>query len=218
MKLLLTSAGFTNETISNVLLEMAGRPFKDLKLTFIPTAANVEPGGKEWLIEDYANCKQLGFAQVDIVDISALPKEIWLPRLEEADILFVGGGNSFHLMNWIAKSGLEKVLSKMLETKIYVGLSAGSMVTCKWNSTCLDTYFYDEKSENVDKYNSLGLVDFFIFPHLNSEMFPKVNLEEIGKFANQIPEAVYALDDGSAVVVDGNKISVISEGKWKKFN
>ena len=55
MKLLLTSSGFTNKSIANALLEFAGKPFKELKLVFVPTAANVESGGKEWLINDLCN-------------------------------------------------------------------------------------------------------------------------------------------------------------------
>ena len=34
MKLLLTSAGFTNKSIANALLELCGRPFSELKLDF----------------------------------------------------------------------------------------------------------------------------------------------------------------------------------------
>jgi hypothetical protein len=89
MKLLLTSAGFSNQTIAKAFLELAGKPFKEMKLAFIPTAANVEEGDKGWLIEDLANCKKLGLAEIDIVDISALPREIWQKRLEAADIFNV---------------------------------------------------------------------------------------------------------------------------------
>lgn len=41
MKLLLTSAGITNDSIAKSLLDMVGKDVKDIKVAFIPTAANV---------------------------------------------------------------------------------------------------------------------------------------------------------------------------------
>ena len=164
MKLLLTSAGLVNQPIINALSDLVQKPFKELKLAFIPTAANVEPGGKEWLIDDLQNCKKLNFKQVDIVDISAVSKAIWQPRLEQADILFFGGGNTHYLMDWVEKSGLKELLADWLKTKIYLGLSAGSEI------------------------------------------------------APEMKTPVYALDDNSAVKVDGDQVEVVSTGRWQKFN
>ena len=42
-----------------------------------------------------------------------------------------------------------------------------------------------------------------------------VHLEKI---ADENPTSFYALDDSSAVKVDGDIVSVVSEGEWKKFN
>lgn len=217
MKLLLTSAGFINKSIANALLDLAGRPFKDLKLAFIPTAANIENGGKEWLIEDLHRCVELGFRQVDIVDISALPKSIFLPRLENSDVIFIGGGNTYHLMNWIIKTNSKQEFVSLLRTRIFIGLSAGSMIASKWWSCKYDTRFYDEP-DGPEKYECLGFVDFHIMPHVSSSEFPKVTLNSIAELANEVQEPIYALDDNSAVKVDGDEITVISEGVWKRFN
>ena len=59
MKLLLTSAGLSNKSIIKALKELTEKPFNELKLAFIPTAANVEEGDKDWLIRDLINCKNL---------------------------------------------------------------------------------------------------------------------------------------------------------------
>ena len=82
MKLLLTSAGLTNQTIVKALDELVGKPLDQLKIAFIPTAANLEEGDKGWLIDDLRRLSFLKFKEIDIVDISALPKEIWLKRLK----------------------------------------------------------------------------------------------------------------------------------------
>src|SRR3989344_7711298 len=104
MKLLLTSGGLTNESIINALKELTGKPLNKSKLAFIPTAANPEWGDKSWLVNDLINCKNLGLEEFDIVDISALEKNDWLKRLQNSDIMLVGGGLTWYLMDWVRKS------------------------------------------------------------------------------------------------------------------
>jgi dipeptidase E len=215
MKLLLTSAGLSNQSIINAFLDLAGKPFSELKLAFIPTAANVESGDKDWLIDDLIVCKNLGFQSIDIVDISAISKDMWLPRLQEADVLMFEGGSTLHLMHWMEKSGLRKLLTEMLKTKVYVGISAGSIVTAEKLSLVKVHYEEENVSGNEE---GLGLVDFQIRPHLNSPYFPKANLENLRKNAEKLGETFYAIDDNTAIKVVDGKMEVVSEGAWKKFN
>ncbi|MDO8452778.1 MAG: Type 1 glutamine amidotransferase-like domain-containing protein [bacterium] len=215
MKLLLTSAGFTNKSIAKACEELTGKPLKKLKLAFVPTAANVEEGDKDWLINDLYRTRKL-FKEVDIIDISAVGKEIWEPRLRGADVLMFGGGNSFHLMNCLEKSGLKDLLPELLKTKVYVGISAGS-ICCGPSLKSLKSWYYpdleDEKGDIALKF-----VNFHFRPHLNSKWFPKVREEILEEFAKEFPEPFYALDDQSAIKVDGEKVTIVSEGVWKKFN
>jgi dipeptidase E len=112
MKLLLTSNGLSNESIAKALFELVGKPVSETVVTFIPTAANVGSGDKEWFINDLYNIKRRGLKAIDIVDISALPKEVWLSRIEAADVLFFSGGNTYHLMRWLKESRLAELLPK----------------------------------------------------------------------------------------------------------
>ena len=218
MKLLLTSAGLTNKSISQALLDLAGKPFAELSLAVIPTAANVEAGNKDWLIEDLVNCQKLGFKSVDIVDISALPKDIWLPRLRKADIFLFEGGNVSHLMGWVIRSGLAEFLPELLKTRVYVGISAGSMVACKSLDLAAADFLYSDAIGEYDKDEGLGYVDILIRPHLNSTFFTNVTLANMEKLAKDNPAPFYALDDNSAIKIIDGEVSVISEGVWKKFN
>lgn len=214
MKLLLTSAGLSNKSISKTLVELAGKPFNELKLAFIPTAANVEEGDKDWLINDLINCKNLGFASIDIVDISAVPRDVWEPRLNDADVLLFGGGDTFYLMYWINKSGLGEVLPEMLSDKVYVGISAGSMVA----SHKLSEHLYSEKGREHGDEKPLGFVNFYIRPHLNSPHSPEVRKELLEEMAKKLKEPMYAIDDQTAIKVIDDKIEIISEGEYLKFN
>lgn len=218
MKLLLTSNGLCNKTIVNALAELLGKPFSKSSIAFIPTAANVVPGDKNWVINDLTNCRKAGFEIVDIVDISALSQDQWQPRLEAVDALLFGGGNSFYLIYWIRKSGLDKLLPKFLKNKVYMGISAGSMVTGKFIrlSDSKKLYYPDIKGYQDD--TGLNLVDFSFRPHFNSPIFPDVNKEVLEKITKSFPETVYALDDESAIIVNNNKVEVVTEGNWLKFN
>lgn len=218
MKLLLTSSGKTNKSIEKALLELLGKPFSKANLTFIPTAANVEKGDKTWLVNDMNNFRVLGFASLDVIDISAVPKDIWLPSFETADILVFGGGNVYHLLDWITKAGLRQILPEMLKTKVYVGISAGSMITAKQTTLSVSSILYYEETGNFETAEGLGFVDFEIRPHLNSKWFPKVRLNFLEKLSKETPNTFYAIDDDTAVKVVNNKISIVSEGEWKRFN
>ncbi len=223
MKLLLTSGGFSNKGIINnsivsALKELAGKPFSSLNLAFVPTASNMEEGDKWWLIEDLEVLKKLEFKEIDIVDISALPQKIWQKRLGNADILLFEGGNTYHLMYWINKSGLKDVLQNLLKDKVYVGISAGSIVATP--SLILSSAEKEPLKEIGEEIYDEGLkmVDFLIEPHINSQYFPELTFDYVEQRAKNIPYCIYALDDNSAVKVLDNTISIISKGKWKKFN
>ena len=218
MKLLLTSSGNTNTSIEKALLELLGKPFGKANLTFIHTAANIDDSDKSWLVNDMNNFKKLGFSHFDIVDVSAVPRSVWFANFKKADILVFGGGDTVYLRKWIKKSGLEKVLPELLKTKVYVGISAGSMVTAENISLSTVGILYYEKYKKFKNNKGLGLVDFEIRPHFNSEWFPKVRLPRLKKLAEKVPYGFYAIDDGTAIKVVNDKVSVISEGKWEKFN
>lgn len=218
MKLLLTSSGITNKSIENALSDLLGKPYGKASVTFIPTAANVEKGDKSWLVDDMYNVRKLDFASFDIVDISAVSKDIWLPSIESADILVFGGGNVNYLLDWIEKSGLKDHLPKLLETKVYVGISAGSMVTASNVSLTSSGILYYEDTGNFENRKGLGYVQFEIRPHLNSQWFPKVRHDYLGKLAKETSSTFYAIDDNTAIKIINDRVSVITEGKWKKFN
>lgn len=219
MKLLLTSGGLTNKSIKRAFFELVGKKPKNTKIIFIPTAANIEEGGKEWLINDLSCIKKQNVKLIDIVDISALPKKIWLPRLKKGDALFFSGGNSAHLMYWLEKSGLAKLLPGLLKTRVYVGISAGSIVAAPTlELSSRGRILYYEKIFGYKNKKALGFVNFHIRPHLNSPHFPKVREKFLKVIAERIKEPIYALDDESALKVENGKVKIVSEGKYAVFN
>lgn len=218
MKLLLTSGGLTNDSIANALFELVGKKPEHTKIVFIPTASNVEVGDKDWFINDLINLQKRNFEEIDIADISAVEEKIWKPKLERADVLFFEGGNTYYLMEWINKSGLVNILPELLKTKVWVGVSAGSMVTNKDLSLKISQIVYAEDLDKTEEMNGLHYVDFYFFPHLNSEYFKDIRRDYIEKVTKEMPDIIYVMDDQSALKVVDGKIEVVSEGDWFVLN
>lgn len=218
MKLLLTSAGVMNDSIARALIGLVGKSPGDTSIVFVPTAANVETGDKGWLINDLVALKSQGFGSIDIVDIAAVPEAIWRPRMEAADILFFGGGNTFYLMEQMRASGLAALLPTLLETRVYAGISAGSMVAGPTLALTASHLVYGEDLDRTEDMAGLLLVDFCILPHLNSPFFPKLREEQIRDAIKGMHTRVYALDDQSAIRVVDGVAEVVTEGAYLTFD
>ncbi len=149
-------------------------------------------------------------------DINGISKENFLPRFEWADVFYFEGGNTQWLRYCIKKSGLEENLLRLLETRIWIGASAGSCVLCPTVcNSCQDLF-----DENIAGFPSDGLdfVNFQFVPHLNNKYFPKINFENLENASENLQEIdgkkLYIVDDNGAVSVNNENVKIISEGKW----
>lgn len=64
---------------------------------------------------------------------------------------------------------------------------------------------------------TLGVVDFSIFPHLVPEGMPGNTMAEAEKWVAEIAGPAYAIDDETAIKVVDGTVEIISEGHWKLF-
>ncbi len=211
MKLLLTSTGITNESIAKALDGLIGKPRKDVKIGYIPTAANMESGNKDWYIAQLTNLQNHGFYWIDIVEIADSDVD-YGQRLSEVDVIFVSGGNTFHLLNKYRETGFGKWLEEALKTKIYVGVSAGSIVMTP-SIEVANIPPRDQNYNNIKDLSGMNFVDFEVEPHCEGDRFKVV--EEYSKTSRR---PIYAIDDDSVVMINDNEVSVITEGEWKKYD
>ena len=216
MKLVLTSGGISNKSIENELRNIIGKDFKGLKMLFCTTASNYEGGDmNEWLIEDLITLRNLGFI-IDVCDINGISIENFIHRFEWADVFYFEGGNTQWLRKCINSSGLEEHLKKLLETRVWIGASAGSCVLCPtvYNS-CQE--LFDEYVKDFPE-DGLGFVDFQFIPHLNNESFPKIRKENLVNSSKKLKKIdgkkLYVLDDSSAIFINDKEIKIVSEGEW----
>jgi len=212
MKLLLTSGGISNRSISKAFTELVGKSPSDTKVAYIPTASNVEASNKDWVIKDFMNLWRYGYSKFDIVDPSSDGVD-WQARLATADVVQLSGGNTFHLLDQARKTGLDKWLKENIESKVYVGGSASTILVTPSIAIAGFGEFHDENLANLEDLTGLSFVDFEVVPHSPSW----ASYESVEKYATTVKNKVYALDDMSAIKVDGDKVEVISEGAWKVY-
>ena len=220
MRLLLTSAGIKNASIRDTLVDMLGKPIAETDALCIPTAGYGHPMGSPagaWRFitgRSSTPMCELGWKSLGVLELTALPSvgpERWVPWLREADVLLVNGGDALYLSHWMRESGLADLLPSLPET-LWVGLSAGSMVM----TPRIGKDFVGWQPPTGDD-SALGIVDFSIFPHVDHVDLPENTMAEAERWATEIPNPAYAIDDQTAIKVAGGTVEVISEGHWKLF-
>ena len=119
MRLLLTSAGIKNRSITEAMLELVGKPIAECEALCIPTASygHAPPGiqGAYRFITGQATTPmcELGWKSLGVLELTALPsldRELWVPLVEEADVLLVNGGDALYLAHHMLASGLADLL------------------------------------------------------------------------------------------------------------
>ncbi|CAG7658488.1 Type 1 glutamine amidotransferase-like domain-containing protein [Paenibacillus allorhizosphaerae] len=221
MKFLLTSGGINNKSIHDALVDILGKPIADSNALCIPTAMYghpwVGPGVKAWQFisgnsED--SMVDLGWKSVGVLELTALPsidEDRWVPLVRETDVLLVAGGDALYLCHWMRQSGLADLLPSL--HAVYVGLSAGSMVM----APNIGEFFVGWTPPNGGD-ETLGLVDFAMFPHLDHEMLPHNTMAAAERWAAGMQGPAYAIDDQTAIKVIDGAVEVVSEGHWKLFS
>ena len=64
---------------------------------------------------------------------------------------------------------------------------------------------------------TLGLVEFSIFPHLDHPALPENTMADAERWAANMTVPAYAIDDETAIRATDGGIDVFSEGHWKLF-
>ena len=219
MKLLLTSAGIKNPSIQSALVDLLGKPIAECNALCIPTATYVlgGPASAYRFISGTATTPmcELGWKSLGVLELTALAsmgEEEWIPLVKETDVLLVNGGDGVYLSYWLRESGLADLFPSLQET-VYVGLSGGSMaLTPRIGKEFMNW------TPPTGGDETLGVVDFSIFPHLDHEAMPDNCLAEGEKWAAAIPNPSYLIDDQTAITVVNGTVNVISEGRWKLVN
>ncbi len=141
--------------------------------------------------------REMGLSLASIHDVSNMPRAI-----DEAEVIFVGGGNTFRLLKGLHDHDLLGPIRRRVATGMpYIGSSAGSIVACPTLKTTKDMPVVQPPS-----FEALGLVPFQISPHYldpdpASTHMGETQEERIMQFLEENEEPVVGLREGSLLRV-----------------
>lgn len=187
MKILLSS---NKEIIKDYIIENS-------KIGFIPTASELD--NDRWYMEkDREDLSKMKFNVINI-DISKESKKTIIEKFNSVNAIFVAGGNCFYLLQQLKLKNVLQELIEFANTKIYIGSSAGSCITCPSINYAEKL---DDKSQAplLNDYTAMNLVDFYILPHYESK-------EKYTKLADEIEKEYkdykfIKLSNEQAIVID----------------
>ena len=141
-----------------------------------------------------------------------------LAALGRVDAVFVGGGNTYALLQRLRRSKLvEAIRTRVLAGTPYVGSSAGSNLA---GPTILTTN--DWNVVGLDRFDALGLVPFNINPHYlesDSAMAPgsETRDDRIREYHVVNANAVVGIEEGTWLRVEDGVATVGGRGRVKVF-
>jgi len=206
MRLFLASEGSDPRTIKNLESYLGG--FSGKSVVYIPTARNGLGLSNTWKDSDTWKFLNSSGMNVTSVQLEDYIYNLDIKLFENKDILWFSGGTASYLMYWIMRTGFDQMLPKILEKSLYVGSSAGSMVTGPNLNVC--EWYIGETERGAKNIPALKLVDFDIYPHFDDSLYGNIKEKYKGK-------KMYLLKNGEEIIVEGNdraggaKISVIGE-------
>ena len=118
------------------------------------------------------------------------------------DIVYVGGGNTFYMLEIWKKNNLEQIFKDAYEKGLILsGVSAGAVCWFDW-------ILSDSMGRGFEPLKGINLIEGSCTPH--SSNIERINKFELNIKNNKLPKGV-AIDDGVAVVfIDGKPTEVYS--------
>lgn len=138
--------------------------------------------------------------------------------LDRAEALFVGGGNTFHLLSRLHAAHLiEAVRVRVRAGMPYLGSSAGSNIA---GPNILTTN--DWNVDGAVRFDALGLVPFNINPHYRETdpvmaPFSETRDERIGQFLVVHSHPVVGVEEQTWLRCEGDVVTVGGEGRARVF-
>ena len=174
-------------------------------VTYIPTAGIAED--VEGMVEEETSTLENLGMTVDVLEVSSASYDSIVNSLTKNDIIFVGGGNTFFLIQELRRSGADQILIREVEKgKLYIGESAGSIISCPDIGYCAEMDS-PEKAPDLIDYSGLNLVDFYIVPHIGNEEMGEAAEKAVEKYSFELE--LKAITDEQVILVEEGRVEIL---------
>ena len=220
--MLLTSNGLSEPVVLDALVDLLDRPIGESRVVVVIDAILGFPGDSSTLVEHLESLRSLGWAEFDVASLFAGPRELVASRLRSADVILGYGGSNLWLAHAWSATGLAPVLGELLEEKVYVGWSAGSMIFTRALPRWAESF--DDQDE-LDLFGLISvepavpLFDWVFLGHLGADWMPQDAEAWAARGAARSGSTVWFIDDASALLVRDPHAepAVVSAGRWRRI-
>ena len=197
--------GFTHESdksLDQFVLKQLN--IRNLKIGFLPTASKDDNQKTNLFYKRFENVSS-ELSHFNLCSKIDGFKEWFLSK----DLIYVGGGNTFYMLEIWKKNNLIKIIKEGYNNGIVLsGVSAGAI--CWFDKGVTDSW-----ASNLNVIDCMGILSGSCCPHYNSE---KDRRPSVHKFIKEDKlSSVYALEDGAAIHFKDDKpyknISFIDDAK-----
>jgi dipeptidase E len=198
-RLLLVSSGLT--AIKDFVTKEPSR----LKLLFIPTAGNTYDN-IWWIDKDRSVLHELGFKMTDL-DIEGTSANELGKAIDNTDIVYIAGGNTFFLLQQLRKTGFDNLIKTFVKNGgLYVGASAGAIIV---GPEIEPARQFDDPDHLVDMTSTsgLGLVKFIPFPHYDMADRTQTIQKIVSEYSDKY--TVVTMTDDQVIIVNGDQHQVV---------
>lgn len=211
MKLFLTSSCIS-ENLRTPFLESFGKNPSTSKCYFIPTASDPDES-KFYTCKSMDDLVQLGFNPI-WYSLQFKTTELIKQELADADIVWIGGGNTFYLLEVARKVGFLEVITDLVKNKgvVYGGISAGTLLASPNIESAGWEPYGDPNDVHITDLSALNFVNFTSIVHYSDEY------KSIIEKYKSIEETVYIIPDGGMIVVEDEKITLLGNTKLYEQN
>lgn len=183
-----------------------------IKLAYITTAGK---GSKDrTYLEIHKEMLRKEGYDFEELDIEGKNENELRELLKDKDAIYVEGGNTFYLLKAVMESGFDKVIKELIGQGVaYIGSSAGSYIMCPTIEMSTWKKPGEEKDRfGVNDFTGLNFVPFLVKAHYNPEQ-----KELLVEYISKTKYPVKILEDGQAILVEGEGYKLIGEGKEIKL-
>lgn len=139
-------------------------------------------------------------------------KDIVKEKINKADIIYVGGGNTLRLMNKLRKYKIDVLLEEAGNRGcVLCGVSAGAI--CWHNYGNSDSRKFTSNSEQLIKVTGLGFIDALFCPHYDGENHRQEDLKRMMKTTKGV---ALAFENCTALKIVDDKYWVLKSQFGKK--
>lgn len=197
-----------------------GREPNQVSMLFIPTAGNLDKD-VWWIDKDRDVLAKMGF-NITEADIETTPLDKLKALLDTTDIVYVAGGNTFHLLKQMRESGFDELLTQFVNNDgLYAGASAGALLA----GADIEPVASIDEPELVDGLSStkgLGFVNIVPIPHY--DMTDRTEAIDAIKQKYDKDFEIILITDDQAIIVEGDTWKIVEskrselEHEWFRNN